>query len=519
MDLQQLGKQPISPENPAGIDTSDELAEFDNLEDEIRKLSVPSVAGGGVDWDRVVEFSEFILAEKFKSLRVAVYLAVALARTRGLEGLSSGLMILKDLTDNFWDSFYPSKPRGRRGALEWWFERTESFLAAGSETPVPEELVNTTLGQLEELGRLLSEKIEDAPDISRLGSYLRSWPTQAAAVADPAPAQTPAPPAPDTPKPPAAPLSTGDIDTPQDAERALETNLRQLVLVSDQLLRQDPSNPLAYHLIRIGSWLTVGLPPPTTSGNQTALPPPDAMVRSGIERLLTGHDYEAAIGQAEERVGEFLFWLDLSRFTFQALEQLGGRYQMAMEAVAGQTVLYFGRLSGLENLAFSDGTPFADPETRAWLNSITAQEAAASPILAANGDGSGIEAEVAEVFLEAQGLIKDKQLSEAVMLLHHHLARGGSGQERFTWRIALAQLLLGAGQIDLARPHLEQLLSQVEEYQLEQWDPRLALQALMLVHQGLSGDARPEAQEKGAGAFDRIVQINPAAALQIKSKS
>jgi type VI secretion system protein VasJ len=475
MDLQQLGKHPISPETTAGIDTSDELAEFYNLEDEIRKLSVPSVAGGGVDWDRVVEFSEFILAEKFKSLRVAVYLAVALARTRGLEGLSSGLMILKDLTDNFWDSFYPSKPRGRRGALEWWFERTESFLAAGSETPVPEELVNTTLGQLEELGRLLSEKIEDAPDISRLGSYLRSWPTQAAAVADPASAQTPAPPAPDTPKPPAAPLSTGDIDTPQDAE--------------------------------------------TTSGNQTALPPPDATVRSGIERLLTGHDYEAAIGQAEERVGEFLFWLDLNRFTFQALEQLGGRYQMAMEAVAGQTAIYLGRLSGLENLAFSDGTPFADPETRAWLNSITAQEAAASPILAANGDGSGIEAEVAEVFLEAQGLIKDKQLSEAVMLLHHHLARGGSGQERFTWRIALAQLLLGAGQIDLARPHLEQLLSQVEEYQLEQWDPRLALQALMLVHQGLSGDARPEAQEKGAGAFDRIVRINPAAALQIKSKS
>ena len=56
--------------------------------------------------------------------------------------------------------------------------------------------------------------------------------------------------------------------------------------------------------------------------------------------------------------------------TAKALEGLGADYAAALHAVRAEVRLFTSRLSGVEQLAFSDGTPFADAETKAWLASL-----------------------------------------------------------------------------------------------------------------------------------------------------
>ena len=84
MDLATLGKDPINEDQPTGSDVRYE-PEFDELQAEIDKLSVPS-ASGELNWERVSDLSAKILSEKSKDLLVASYLAVSQLYINKAEG-------------------------------------------------------------------------------------------------------------------------------------------------------------------------------------------------------------------------------------------------------------------------------------------------------------------------------------------------------------------------------------------------------------------------------------------------
>ncbi|HQU14269.1 MAG TPA: type VI secretion system ImpA family N-terminal domain-containing protein, partial [Thermodesulfobacteriota bacterium] len=66
MELAELGKRPIRPDQPAGDDVRyDPL--YEELLAEVDKFSSPS-ASGAVDWDKVVKLSSDILSQKAKDL-------------------------------------------------------------------------------------------------------------------------------------------------------------------------------------------------------------------------------------------------------------------------------------------------------------------------------------------------------------------------------------------------------------------------------------------------------------------
>lgn len=528
MEISDLGKQPIPGDKPAGADIRYE-PEFDKLQGEIDKLSIATQDGTGCDWDQVVQLGQLILAEKSKNIQVAAYLAVGLMKTREVEGLRDGVVILADLVEHFWDNMYPPKKRlrGRLNAVSWWMDQAEAFLSTFEPDPLPQETVTELKEGTSRLDNFLGEKSDDAPILSKLLGYINRLPVQVqeAPVAEEAPpAETAAPageesataapaaqPAPAAPAPVAAPPSApSDINTSQDAEQVIENALFQLGQVSTFLMNQDLSDPMAYRLTRIAAWLTVTQLPMAEKG-QTMIPAPDGTYLSAINNLVAGRDYENAIYSAEALVTQFLFWLDPSRISARALEDLGGKYQDAAELIATETALYVARLPGIENMSFSDGTPFADKETRAWLKSIALQSGGSGPAVSAGGGGEG--AKTAEAFAKAQELLKDKKLNEAFGVLETGLATGGSGQARFLWRIALAQLLSLAARPDLARPHLDEIIRQVDQYQLEAWDPDLAIAGLKVVYEGL-GDSQDEASQDLAGQIlARVAGISPSIAL------
>jgi hypothetical protein len=75
----------------------------------------------------------------------------------------------------------------------------------------------------------------------------------------------------------------------------------------------------------------------------------------------------------------------------------------------------------------------------------------------------------------------------------------------------LARLLVQSGKIELAIPHLHELLRQVDVFRLEEWEPDLATLALKAAYEGFIGFS--DTKDSGKQIFDRIVKINPVAAL------
>jgi len=156
MKVRELGQNPISQDKPAGDDAHYE-PEFEELQQEIDKLSIATTIGGGTDWKRVTTLCVTILSEKSKDLLVAAYLVTGLTNTHGFEGFTVGTAFMADLTENFWDTLYPPKRRmrGRMNAISWWIERMESFLKSLKDAdPLPQEQVeNATKNLTRQIGR------------------------------------------------------------------------------------------------------------------------------------------------------------------------------------------------------------------------------------------------------------------------------------------------------------------------------------------------------------------------------
>jgi type VI secretion system protein VasJ len=537
MDILELGKTPITGDNPAGDDVRYD-SDFETLQKELDKLSMATSNGAGIDWPKVIKLSSAILAEKSKNIQVATYLAAGLLETGHFQGLSQGLTVINDLVDNFWESMYPplKRLRGRLNSISWWSDRVTSYLQGYNGDPLPADQVRLVKEMFRSLDQTLSEKTEDAPVLNRLVEFADRLPLQQEAAPGPAEADDPtSPPASvqggpevvapaSTPTAPAVPASAATPRTTpipsapdqakphssQEARLALDDNLTNLARISWYLMEQDPANPLPYHLTRTAAWVTVDQLPMSNAG-RTMLPPPDGLIRSGLDSLMAAKDYSGVVIAAEARVTEYLFWLDLSRISAQALDELGGRYEAARDAVMAQSAMFVRRLPGLEKLTFNDGTPFADNETKAWLKSM----AGGAGDQAVPVSGQGMESEAAETLSQALGLVKDKKAVEAVTLLENRLTESGSARARLVWRLSLVRLLLNLARPDLARPHLKAITAQIDDFRVEEWEPKLAFQALRLVYEGLTA-ADDEAGREGAREIaDRLAGLSPSETLNI----
>ncbi|EMG38276.1 type VI secretion-associated protein, VC_A0119 family [Desulfocurvibacter africanus PCS] len=519
MELLDLGRQPVSAERPTGEDVRYE-PDFEALQQEIDKLS--GLSGPvGVDWNKVASLSSAILAGKSKNLLVAVYLAEALRQTRQLDGFMVGVRILGDLVNTFWDTLHPPKSRmkGRVNALAWWYERSNAFLTDLRPEPLPQETIDSLRAALRALDAFLLDKLDDGPIISRLIEYVDMLPVQAppqASQANLANQTSPSEPAktgsaPGSELPPTPSLGAG---TAADLEKLLDFGLQQVGRVAAGLLVLDQADPLAYRLLRISAWASVTALPKAEAG-KTLLPPPDQAARESLQRLAAAGDHAGVVQTVESNVPQSLFWLDLSRFAVQAFAALGDKYQAAMAAVRDETVSYIRRLPGIETLAFVDGTPFADRETRAWLKDA-AGSASKEP---AHPAGAGPEQEIAEALAEAAELFKKHKPAQALGLVHDGLVHAASARQRLLWRIALVELLSRTSAPEIARPHCREILRLMEEHRLEEWEPALALQGLSVVHGCLEDDGSEDSRLLAAEVMDKLARVGPAQALELLGKA
>jgi len=202
--------------------------------------------------------------------------------------------------------------------------------------------------------------------------------------------------------------------------------------------------------------------------------------------------------------------IDLNRLVAETLVQLGEAYQGAQEMVCQETAFLVYRLPGLEDLTFSDGTPFADSATRQWLKGIAlrAGSAPAENLPAASAPAGQDEDLMAKEIAEAQVLAKQGKLIEAIERLQQKIRNSFSQRERLLWRLSLSQMVMASKQSKIVLPQLEQILKDIDLYRLEEYDPVLALKGLRLVWLGLEGQSDAKLKEKAADTLQRIARLD-----------
>lgn len=251
---------PVSAEQVCGEDLS-----FSSEVDEIaraRTFDDPTLEQGAwvadikeADWQFVCRRCADLIATRSKDVRLAVWLAEALARTAGLPGLGDGYAVLAGLCEHYWQGLYPQTEEGddeqRIGNLFWLLNRTPSLVREmafdGGLAPLDE--VEYCLAMLGELERVTDLRLGAAgPGFGAARDAVQSLlrgrsignvgnaTTRAAAAPEQAPAM--------------AQGGQGGQGPLQNRTQAL----LQLRMVADFFRRTEPHSPVAYLADKAADW-------------------------------------------------------------------------------------------------------------------------------------------------------------------------------------------------------------------------------------------------------------------------
>lgn len=513
-------RAPIPGGSPGGADASFDPT-FEKLKGEIDKLS--GLDGAQPDWRSVNELAADILSTKAKDFRAATWLATARLQTSGWQGLAEGLAVMHALASEFWDTMFPEarRARARANLVGWMIERIVPKL---QEIPVrmqDGDAVRRCSDLFDEIDSILAEKVGDAyGGLGELRSVMRSR------VRD---IPEPPPPPPPQEEAPAAETSSSSessttydagggsmpsVSSPEEVDEAMGAHAEAILQAARVLRAADPGNAWAYRLQRVALWLPIRLVPPNDGGT-TMIPGPDTSSMAACEQLAASGSWLDVLTTAEEAATTSWLWLDPHRWAATAMDRLGASMLQAREALGREVAAYVGRMPQMVQLSFSDGTPFADPATRAWLDEELARwgGGGGSKANAANAE----DEELAARFEEAKALVQAGQVGDALTLANALANRSPDPRRRFRARTTLAKMALDGGRAEIARAMYEGLAAEIERHGLEVWEPEVCApvyRGLIDCYAQLGGDETTFARR--AALFEKLCRIDPGAAFSIE---
>jgi type VI secretion system protein VasJ len=285
-----------------------------------------------------------------------------------------------------------------------------------------------------------------------------------------------------------------------DLEQTLDFGAGILANAAAIIAGQSPHVPLVCKLNRLAAWLPVTELPPAEAG-RTVLPAPDDQELQALKRLYASRSWADLLEFTESLIGRYLFWLDLNRYSWEALTQLG--HTQSGNTVAMETQMYAARLPGIENLAFNDGTPFADDDTRSWLKSGVDTGGQALP------SKPGLADEISR----ARDFFSGEPLNVSLKKISGELGRLPSGRERLVLKTGLCRILTELNQPRLAQSFAEDILLSIEQHRIENWEPELAVEGFAAAVYALR--RANESEERVNSLLNRIAVLDPLKALDL----
>jgi type VI secretion system protein VasJ len=545
----QIGRTPIPGDSPGGENYASET-EYEQMQAEATK---DAGIHGPVDWEKVVQLGSKILRDKSKDFKVACYVTVGLTHLEQYKGLCDGLDLLVGMTETFWENGFPppKRMRGRANAFSWMAERTAKVIERLEVQPDDGQVIEAAYQGITDLAKLLEERLGDfeiqtgdllralrearehvkviappppppaaeAPPAGEAAAPAEAQPAQAAPPAEgapvpaPAPAQGAAPATAPAPTPAAAP-GTSEIASKADANQLIQK-------AATYFKEKEPTSAVSYRLTRIVRWADITADPPSDGQGQTQLLDPTPERVSGLRGLFDAGNWETLFSAAEEGFRERPLWLDAQRYSIEAARGLGGAHEKLSGALVDELRSLLRRAPSLPKLVFRDGTAFADPDTRAWIESEVLVDDSGGGAGGGAPAGAHIDpAELEKARQEARQLARKKRLGEGIAILQDVMKADPSPRGRFVGRLEVALLCAETGQDRMAVPVLEELDTEVTRHGLEHWEPDLAVQVLRALYrcrrrlaerEGAPAEAVIQADE----AFARLCQVDPQAAAAL----
>lgn len=544
---------PISKEHPAGQDVRYSPA-FEELQAEIDKRS--NITGSArPNWQVVVDLASGILRDQGKDLLVAAYLAHALCCTHGLQGFKRGTELLEACCAAFWNSMHPTQKRmqGRIKAIDWWMETSGDFLRSSPPLTLPANELENLRHVIESFEDILQTYHSDFPSLIPLLTLLErlggsSGTTNSTDSADtvgtenPTDAKEQTPPTEAAPPPPASSGSSAPVETepakqtvsqqpqqppsaaPAPPEKRYTVPSEEVpVITSDEdcaraeaklhaltgaicnwSLPLAPDNPYYYCLARNAAWSEIHCAPEHVGG-KTALEPAEPSFREFLQDLYSRKEWEDLLIRSELMLQSHPYWLDLCRYVDECQTALGERYALVRSLCSKLTLHFLQCAQGLEMLSYADGSPFADGATRDWLDALRLGKEEAK--------GHSIDNALNSAREKALSDIRTGDVAEAATRIQEHMDRAECAEERFRWRLLLAQVLNEGDQTALARIQFDILLEQIDRYSLDVWDEKLALDTLSAAYAGMHASDSESITDIRTALLHRISRISPATAV------
>lgn len=269
------------------------------------------------------------------------------------------------------------------------------------------------------------------------------------------------------------PLSASHGDAPAIGRITSGQDLLAQARTLTEYLREQPDGWLsAHHLMKSLRHDTLRAIPAPDAQGRTRIEPPRADQRALLKRLYLQQNWAEMLETADSTFsrGANHLWLDLQWYIHQALTK-SGRDTLA-DIIAADLKGLLTRLSGLETLAFSDGTPFADEVTLNWIQQSVLDttdgwdnDTPSAPLTVGNDDILALEP-------EAVALADSEGPDAALGWLQ---ARPGMTTCRQKWllRLLMGRIAEQYGKNELAVHLFAELGERAREVSLSEWEPEL----------------------------------------------
>ncbi len=323
----------------------------------------------------------------------------------------------------------------------------------------------------------------------------------------------------------AAGAARGLAPEPADAADAAA----RITVAARFLRRGDSTNPSSYLLLRALRWGELRADAGRNGGVPDArlLEAPDTRTRTQLRGLMLDSNWEQLIESAESVMATPVGrgWLDLQRYTLTACRALGEDFAVVTGALRSELRVLLAAIPSLSTMTLMDDMPTATAATQQWLR----EEHLVPGEGDAEQDGAGSDAAEAAPMPSAPMLERESRAGleraaaevragrpeKAIELLMRALERERTRRGRFLRQAELARIMVDAGFVQLARPILQELMSDVDNHRLEEWEAgNIVARPLALLYRCLQ--QMDEEESTRQELYVRIARLDPLQALSFR---
>jgi type VI secretion system protein ImpA len=322
----------------------------------------------------------------------------------------------------------------------------------------------------------------------------------------------------------AAPAARRPARGTQSAEPVdMDDAVQRVAAVARWMREQNPQNPAPYLLLRGLRWgeLRSG----GSSPEWTLLEAPSTEVRQNLKRLQQEYNFDELLKVSEAAMAMPCgrAWLDLQRFALTACEGAGN--STVAEAIKSGVKALLADYPQLVDMTLTDDTPAANAQTKEFflergltpkpvVEAAPEQAPPEQPAWQAPEQRETVEPgepDDEEILRQA---MRSGRMEEALSMASRKLAMEVSGRARFQRKVQMAQILMSAGRGQVAYPVLKELVQEVDQRHLDQWEsPDLIIPPLVLYYRCL--DKVGGHDEEKQRVFALVSRLDPVKAFEL----